>query len=227
MQLRSLLLLVAAVATVGLTRGADSARKELVTQVESCQAILQEFQASSKTAIPANVLHQAKALVIVNEFQAGFIFGAKGGYGVVLVRQPDGRWSVPVFLDAGEASFGFQLGAKSVRTIFVVMDDAGARLLYKARFNFGVDAVAVAGPLMAKSQESTPILKSLVYTYQMNTGLYAGAKFKTGWLAGDNSKTRSFYNTERTIPEVLFSTWVTPAPEAEPLMNYVRRLASE
>jgi len=226
MHLRSLLSLVVAFATVALS-GAEDRRKELVTEVDSCWAILQEFQASPKTAIPAAILKQAKALVIVNEFQGGFIFGIKGGYGVVLVRQPNGRWSVPGFLDAGEASLGLQLGAKSVCTIYVVMDDAGARLLYRPRFNFGVDAVAVAGPLAARKQETTAIIKASILAYQKNAGLYASAKFKSGWLSADNSKNRFFYKTERTMPEILFSDWITAPDEVGQFRQYVQQLAGE
>ena len=200
-------------------------RSSLVTEVETCEAILQEFQASPKTAIPAKVLQQAKGLVIVNEFQAGFLIGGKGGYGVALVRRPGGGWSVPAFLDAGEASLGIQFGAKTVHTIFVLMDDAGSRLLYRARLNFGADVAAVAGPHASEPQEATAIIKASVLIYRMNSGLYAGAKLKTGWLSSDNKKNRLFYSTERTMPEILFSNWITAPAEVVPLVNYVQSLA--
>jgi lipid-binding SYLF domain-containing protein len=221
MQLRSLVTLVAALVAIPLALVADD-RKKLVTQIQSCEAILQEFQADPATAIPVGVLKGAKALVIVNEFQAGFLIGGKGGYGVALVKRADGSWSVPTFLDAGEASLGFQFGAKSVNTIYVVNDEVGARLLYKARFNFGADAAAVAGPRAANVQESTQIIKAPVYVYQKNSGLFAGAKVKTGWLAADNDANRVYYQTERTMPELLFADWVQAPEEARDLMTDVR-----
>ncbi len=221
MHLRSLVTLVAALVAIPLAVHADE-RKKLVTQLESCEAIFQEFQADPTTAIPAEVLRSAKALVIVNEFQAGFLIGGKGGYGVAMVRRTDGSWSVPTFLDAGEASLGFQLGAKSVNTIYVINDEVGARLLYRARFNFGADAAAVAGPRAANIQEATQIIKAPVYVYQKNSGLFAGAKVKTGWLAADNNANRIYYQSERTMPELLWADWVTPPDEARNLMTDVR-----
>ena len=125
------LLITCLFAFLALTASADDAkkRKDYVTRVESCEAILREFQANPKTAIPAEVLQKAQAIVIVNQFQAGVILGGKGGNGVVLVRQPNkGGWSVPGFLDAGEASLGLQLGAKAVYTVYVIVDEVGARL---------------------------------------------------------------------------------------------------
>jgi lipid-binding SYLF domain-containing protein len=222
--MRSLLSLVVALVAIPLSIGADE-RKSLVTQLQSCEAILQEFQADPATAIPAEVLKQAKAIVIVNEFHAGFIIGGKGGYGVALVHQSSGRWSVPVFLDAGEASLGLQIGAKAVNTIYVINDEAGARLLYKPRFNFGVDADAVAGPRSADVQEATQIIKAPVYVYRKNSGLFAGTKVKTGWLAGDDDSNRLYYQSLRTMPELLFADWITPPDEAKELMNVVEQFA--
>ncbi len=224
MHLRSLASLVLALVAIPLLSASDE-RKKLVTQIESCEAILQEFQASPATAIPPEVLRQAKGLVIVNEFQAGFIIGGKGGYGVAMVKRADGSWSVPTFLDAGEASLGLQLGAKSVNTIYVINDEVGIRLLYRARFNFGADAAAVAGPRAADVQEATQIIKASVYVYQKNNGLFAGAKVKTGWLSADNSSNRLYYQTLRTMPELLFADWVTPPEEARNLMIDVRNAA--
>ena len=92
-------------AATGLTR------ETVVAHLDSCEAILQEIQGNAKTAIPADVLRRAKGLVIVNQFQAGFVVGIKDGYAVALVRRPNGKWSVPAFLKAGELSFGLRSAA--------------------------------------------------------------------------------------------------------------------
>ncbi|HUG09777.1 MAG TPA: lipid-binding SYLF domain-containing protein [Opitutaceae bacterium] len=218
------ILAVALIAALATPSFAETKRENLVVQVESCEAILQEFMASPKTAIPASVLREAKGIVIVNQFQVGFVFGGKGGYGVVMARKPDGRWSVPAFLDTGEASFGLQLGGRALNTIYILNDEAGVRLLYKPKFNFGVNANAVAGPRVAEVQEATQIIKAPIYVYQKSSGLYAGAKVKSGWLAPHNSANSLFYNTTYTMPEILFSDWIAPQPDVVPLMNLVTKL---
>ena len=50
-------------------------RKDCVTRIESCEAILREFQSDPATAIPSSVLARARAIVITNQFKAGFILG--------------------------------------------------------------------------------------------------------------------------------------------------------
>src|SRR5215213_10197461 len=77
--LLSLLALVSASSTYA-ANSATPSRRDLVTRVESCEAILQEFMANPATAIPASILQQARALVIVNQFKAGFFLGIKDGY---------------------------------------------------------------------------------------------------------------------------------------------------
>ena len=79
---------------------ANTPRSDLVARVETCEAILREFMANPQTAIPAAVWQNARGLMILNQFKAGFIFGVKGGDGILMVKKPSGRWSLPVLIDA-------------------------------------------------------------------------------------------------------------------------------
>jgi len=221
-------LLIALTATLAPSRASDETvkRDDLITHVESCEAILQEFMGRPETAIPASVLARARAIVITNQFKAGFLIGVQDGYGVILVKKASGRWSVPVLIKAGAASLGFQLGATSVETIFVITDDQTPRLMFNNRFNVGVDAKAVAGPHASeKEDDNHPIINAPVLVYMKNTGLYAGATLRAGYLARNDPANRLLYNTAYVMPELLYSDWVSPIPEVQPLMNYVQRLA--
>jgi SH3 domain-containing YSC84-like protein 1 len=221
-------LLIALTVTLAPGRASDETvkRDDLITHVESCEAILQEFMGRPETAIPSSVLARARAIVITNQFKAGFVFGVQNGYGVILVKKSSGRWSVPVLIKAGAASLGFQLGATSVETVFVITDDQTPRLMFNNRFNVGVDAKAVAGPHASeKEDDNHPIINAPVLVYMKNSGLYAGATLRAGYLARNDPANRLLYNTAYVMPELLYSDWVSPIPEVQPLMNYVQRLA--
>jgi lipid-binding SYLF domain-containing protein len=221
-------LLIALTATLAPGRAADETTKrdDLISHVESCEAILQEFMGRPETAIPASVLARARAIVITNQFKAGFLIGVQNGYGVILVKKASGRWSVPVLIKAGAASLGFQLGATSVETVFVITDDQTPRLMFNNRFNVGVDAKAVAGPHASeKEDDNHPIINAPVLVYMKNSGLYAGATLRAGYLARNDPANRLLYNTAYVMPELLYSDWVSPIPEVQPLMNLVQRLA--
>ena len=205
---------------------AETARAELVDQVETCEAILQEFQLRPDSAIPAIVLQRARAIIIVNQFKAGFLFGVKAGYGVIMVKKPSGRWSLPVLVNASEASLGLQIGATAVETIYIITDENTPRLLFNHRFNIGVDAKAVAGPKAAEVQRNgKEILDTPMLVYTKNAGLYAGATVKAGHLARNDTANSTLYNTRYTMPELLYSDWVQPVSEVKPLMEYVQKIA--
>ncbi len=204
---------------------AEPTRADLVKRVESCEAILQEFQSRRETAIPANVWQRARAILILNHFKAGLFLGVQDGYGVIMVKKPGG-WSVPVLLNAGEASLGFQLGAKAVESIFIITDDNTPKILFKQRFNVGVDAKAVAGPKAAETERNNEeILRTPLLAYTRTVGLYAGATVKAGHLSRADNHNFSLYNTKYTLPELLYSDWVQPVAEVKPLMALVQKLA--
>ncbi len=218
--------LLALFGAASLCAAGTDPRADYVTRVESCEAILREFMAKPETAIPAAVLAQAHAIVITNQVKVGFIIGVKDGYGIIMVKQPSGRWSLPVLIGAGEVSFGFQIGSNTAETILVITDDATPRMIFNRRFNVGVDAKAVAGPNNAKAETvNRELLATPVIVYGKARGLYAGATVKSGWIERNDEANYTLYSTQYTMPELLYSNWVTPAPEVVPLMDFVKQIA--
>jgi SH3 domain-containing YSC84-like protein 1 len=218
--------LVALIATAVARAEKKSPRTNLVERVETCEAILQEFQNRPETAIPPEVWQKARGVIIVNQFKAGFILGVKGGYGVAMVKRDNGSWSIPVLINAGEASLGLQVGANATENIYILTNDSTPRLLFTQRFNIGVDAKAVAGPKAAEAETNNrEILATPVLVYSKARGLYAGATVKTGYVSRNDEANFILYNTKYTLPELLYSDWVQPAEEVKPLMDLVKKYA--
>jgi lipid-binding SYLF domain-containing protein len=227
--MKKLFLLLLALTSLTVSAFAQNTltRKDYVTRIETCEAILREFMLRPTTAIPSDILQRARGIVITNQIKAGFIFGVKDGYGVIMVKRADGSWSVPAFVNAGEASVGLQLGATTVETVYVIMDDETPRLLYKQRFNVGADAKAIAGPRVAEAENyNRAILTTPVLVYTKTAGLYAGATVKAGYLSRNDNANRAFYNTSSALPEILYSDWITPPSDVQPLMEYVRQITN-
>ncbi|HEU5077886.1 MAG TPA: lipid-binding SYLF domain-containing protein [Opitutaceae bacterium] len=202
-------------------------RTTYVKHIETCEAILQEFMDDPNYAIPPQVLQRAHGIVILNQFKASFIFGATGGYGVILVKRPDGSWSIPVMINGGGVSFGLQAGGKAIESIFILTDDDTARRLFDGQFNIGVDAKAVAGPRwMELESVNKEIFATPVLVYTKSKGLFAGATIKAGYIARDDDSNRRFYQTPYTMPELLYSNFVTPPNEVKPLMAYVTKITA-
>jgi len=211
---------------------AANGHDEYVKHIETCEAILQEFQDDPAYAIPPQVLQRARGIVIMNQFKAGFIFGATGGYGVIMVKRPENTvrpgenpWSIPVLLHGGGLDFGLQVGGRTIETIFVLTDDETPRRLFHDRFNVGIDAKAVAGPKWTEIESvNKEILATPVLVYTKTAGLYAGATIKAGYLTRDDDANHTFYRTNYSLPELLYGNFVTPPDEVKPLMAYVNKL---
>jgi lipid-binding SYLF domain-containing protein len=205
---------------------AAPSRADLVARVETCEAILREFQQKPNLAIPPPVWQRAKGLLIINQFKAGLFLGVQDGFGVLMVKKSDGRWSLPVLVNAGEASIGLQLGAKTVESIFIITDEATPRMLFANRVNIGVDAKAVAGPKAAEKEvNNEDIYKAPLLAYTKTVGLFAGATLKAGHISRNDEANFNLYNTRYTLPELLYSDWVKPPAEVQHLMNLVQTLA--
>ena len=131
-----------------------------------------------------------------------------------------------MLVNAGEASLGLQLGAKSVESVFIITDEKTPRMLFNQRFNVGVDAKAVAGPKAAESERNNAeILKTPLLAYTKTVGLYAGATVKAGHISRNDSANFSLYDTRYTMPELLYSDWVQAPKEVQPLMALLQKLA--
>ncbi len=177
-------------------------RAAVVEQLDTCEAILQNIQGNLRTAIPADILRRAKGIVIVNQFQAGFILGIKDGYAVALVRRPNGKWSVPAFLRAAEFSFGLQAGGKSINAVYVLMDEATARLLFKTRMNLGAEAKVVAGIRAAERESMTQSIPT-----EANVLVYSASR---GFISGPPSRPATC--RPMTGPTACFTTAITACP---------------
>src|ERR1700679_275240 len=92
------LLFLALFAATAVNLEATPSRSDLISEVDSCWAVLQQVMSDPATAVPPSIWSQAHAVLITNQFKGAFIFGVKGGYGVVLVKQANGHWSVPVLI---------------------------------------------------------------------------------------------------------------------------------
>ena len=71
----------------------------------------EEMMANPSTRIPAELLRQSAGVAIIPDVtQGGFIIGGRHGRGVIVMRNPDGSWSNPVFLSITGGSIGLQVG---------------------------------------------------------------------------------------------------------------------
>ena len=151
-------------------------------------------------------IKKSKAILIFPEiYEGSLIFGAKGGNGLLLIRN-DGSWTGPFFYTIGGLSVGLQFGLKSGKVIMTVMSLRGLKSILGERVKFGVDIdAAVMNEGIGYSAESTLRLAD-IFSFSDNKGLFLGGSFEGTYLQPRNDLNFSLYNQEYTKEEILEET---------------------
>lgn len=192
--------------------------------IERATEYVEDIMEAPDTAIPQTLIEKCHGIVILRQYKAGFVIGAKGGSGVALVKdKKTGQWSPPALIASAEASFGFQIGGQKVDALFLIMNKEGMDMLLKTKFQIGVDASAAAGPVgrdaSAKVGPGTAIL-----VYSRAKGLYAGATFEGGVLVADKKENSKFYGIKNlTMKDILFEHKVKMPSQALPLVHLLKK----
>lgn len=224
---------LAALVALGLlvVRGGTAkavSQAELRERITRGTAFLTELQQAPDEAIPEEILQEAKGLIIIRQYKAGFVLGAKGGFGIVLLKDPEtGEWSPPAFIKLGEGSIGWQIGAQAVDAVLVIMNQDGVDMLLETRFKIGADVSVAAGPVgrdaAAKIGPGTAIL-----VYSRAKGLFAGASIEGGVLLVDEEANEAMYDRDGiTAREILFGNAVSMPKAAEPLIDAIGETAAD
>src|SRR2546427_4288879 len=123
------------------SRTQDAARHS-----EAASKVFTEIMNVAEQAIPKSLLDKAEAIAVFpGVVKAAFIFGGKGGQGVIS-RRIRGGWSGPAFFKIGGGSFGAQIGAQKTDYVLLIMNEAGIKGLLGDKFEVGGEVSVAAGP---------------------------------------------------------------------------------
>lgn len=146
--------------------------------LRSADDVLADFASLPLKGIPPTILAEAHGVVILPRLvKAGFVFGGRGGHGVVLTRGRDGAWSGPTFVSLLGASIGFQVGVESADVILVfrTRESLDRLLAGKHKLTLGADAAVAAGPIGRQAEAGTDArLDAEIFSYARSRGLFAG-----------------------------------------------------
>lgn len=216
----TLLAICCCLAVFGLAGEARAAsRNDVVRRLEEFRRFFVDFQVAPDSAVPGDLLAECYGVIIMRQYKAGFVFGVRGGDGVIFLRDRyTGAWSAPAFIASAEGSFGFQIGGQAIDAIMLIMNQNGVDMLLKSRFKIGVDASAAAGPVgrdaSAKVGPGTAIL-----AYSRAKGLYAGVAFEGGAMLNNDKYNRAMYGIDIGIRDILINNRVAVPSEAYPMIE--------
>ena len=165
--------------------------------------LIDTVNSDPETAMPPQILRKAQGIAIIpDQFKAGFVFGARYGRGVMLVRQEDGSWSNPVFISTFGGSFGLQAGAQATDLILVFKGKNSVNnfLAGKDKLTLGLDASVAAGPIGRAAEAGTDLtFRAEILSYSRNRGVFAGVSAGGGSLHIDK-KVNADYSGKPVLP---------------------------
>lgn len=205
----SALMILSLAAAVPAQKNQAKKLSEAQRRANNAVKVFNEIMSSNDKAIPRELLSRAEAIAIFpNVVKAAFIFGGRGGKGLISRRTKSG-WSEPAFYNLGGGSFGAQIGGGSTDYIFLIMNQEGLRGLTEDKFELGGEAGVAAGPYGREASAATnPTLDAGILSYSRSKGAYIGAAIKGAVIDPDNDLNRAVYG--RKASEILNAPAATP-----------------
>ena len=207
--------------------GADTKATKEEARVITATAILEEWQQMPDLAIPDRLLERAQAIAVFpNVLKGAFFVGGRGGRGVVLVRDSNGRWSNPSFITLAGGSFGFQWGVQSADIILVFTTRRGIEGISGGKVTIGGDIAGAVGPVGRQMSGSTDLnLNAEVYSYSRAKGLFAGVALDGSSMSIDYSANEKYYGQADLLASDIFAGKVPTQPSsAQGLVAAVQKL---
>lgn len=202
--------------TLGLvfSLSAAAASKE-EKRVSDATDVLDQLLRIPEKTIPPSLLARAYAVAVVpNVIKAGFVFGARRGKGIIVVRQDDDTWSNPAFVTLTGGSVGWQAGVESSDIILVFKTRQGVTNISNGTLTLGAEASVSAGPVGRNAAAATDIqFQAEVMSYSRSRGLFAGVALDGSGVTMDRKANAAFYGSSEMSPDDIFKSSPNIAPD--------------
>jgi lipid-binding SYLF domain-containing protein len=196
--------------------------------VDDAANAVQRLSTSSGLAANArDLLHRARGVMIVPTLvKGGFIFGAQGGTGVLLSRDPKtGVWSYPAFYAMGAGSFGLQIGLEVSKIMLIIMNDKALNAIMKSEFKIGAEAGIAVVTLGGGAEASTTAAGGAdIYALAESAGLFGGIAIQGGIIKPRLQQDHAYYGPNVTAQDIVLRR-TAKNPAAENLRNELRQAA--
>jgi lipid-binding SYLF domain-containing protein len=152
--------------------------------------------------IPRSLLAEAQAVAIVPSMVRGaFVFGIQHGRGVLVLRDANGAWQPPRFIQITGGSFGYQIGVQATDLVLVFRTQQSVANLLRGTMKVGVDASAAAGPVGRQTSAATDIqLQAEILSYSRARGAFVGVSVDGSVISLDPNAEAIYYQTPGTVP---------------------------
>jgi lipid-binding SYLF domain-containing protein len=186
MKLRSSILGSLALAA-SITAAPAFAESDKVELLHDANRVVSDLRHDPAFAVAERMISSARAVYIVPKLiKGGFIFGAEGGDGVLVVRHGHG-WGEPRFYGMGSASFGLQAGLEQAELVFIINSQRALDGIEHGHFKIGADAGLTVVTLSSGAEGAVTPTGGDIVVWTSGTGAYGGLTFNGSVISGDDS----------------------------------------
>src|SRR5579872_922361 len=219
--MRRILMVAVAAVALAIPQFAKAAEQETVNDAV---LVVQHLSSDAGVAPAArDLLRRARGVMIIPSLvKGGFIFGAQGGTGVLLSRDPKtGSWSYPAFYAMGAGSFGFQIGLEVSKIMLIIMSDRAMNAMMSAEFKLGAEAGIAVVTLGGGAEASTTAAGGAdIYALAESAGLFGGVAIQGGIIKPLVDDDHRYYNANLTAQQIVLArVKAAKNPGAENLRN--------
>lgn len=152
--------------------------------------------------IPRSLLAEAQAVAIVPSMVRGaFVFGVQHGRGVIVLRDANGAWQPPRFIQITGGSIGYQIGVQATDLVLVFRTQQSVANLLRGTMKVGVDASAAAGPVGRQTSAATDLqLQAEILSYSRARGAFIGVSIDGSVISLDPNAEAIYYQTPGAVP---------------------------
>jgi lipid-binding SYLF domain-containing protein len=186
-------------------------------RLRAAETVLSEIADAHDRGIPADLMAQAKCVVVVPGVKrAAIVVGGQFGRGYMSCRRADGHaWSAPGGVRVEGGSVGFQIGGSETDVLLVVRNQSGVDRLLSSQFTVGADAGVAAGPVGRQASAQTDAtMRAEILAYSHARGVFAGVALQGATLREDSDENRALYGSSLSNREIVTGA-VTVPPAAQ------------
>ncbi len=176
--------------------------------IKEANKVFEDIVKIPEQGVPPALLDQANGIAIVPKvIKGGFVVGGRHGKGIAMVKQEDGSWSNPVFINVTGGSVGFQIGVQSIDIFLVFKEPSFVEDMRNSTFTLGGDASVAAGPVGRQTSASTDYkFEAEIYSYSQTKGFFAGVSLDGTSLKVNSELNEAYYDDPNiTVEEILNS----------------------
>jgi lipid-binding SYLF domain-containing protein len=201
----SAMLLAAASVVPLLAPAAHAAPSDQQALVDRARLTIADVHKDKAFGNAPELLHKARAILIVPRlYKGGFFVGGEGGDGVLLARTAHG-WSQPAFYAMGSASFGLQIGLEQSEVVMFIMSQKALNAILKNQFKVGADAgLAIVTLGSTVGGATTSAVGADIVVWASSAGAYAGITLNGSIIKPSTAADRAYYGRNVTTRDILY-----------------------